>query len=149
MTYAQNTRVSIDRTRSEIERTLQRFGASEFVSGWRAGIAVIGFTIGTRCVRMELLLPQRHEYNMTPSGRHRPAEAIDKAWNTACRERWRGLLLLIKAKLVAVEQGLHTVEEEFLSWTVVPGDGRTVGQIVQPQLECGSPPELLRLTLDE
>ncbi|HWF01594.1 MAG TPA: hypothetical protein VG248_17460 [Caulobacteraceae bacterium] len=52
----------------------------------------------------------------------------------ACRQKWRALALVIKAKLEAVSAGITTVEDEFLAQTMM-GDGRTVGEVVQPQLE--------------
>jgi len=34
MPYAEDTRVPIERSRSEIERTLERYGATAFSYGW-------------------------------------------------------------------------------------------------------------------
>jgi len=50
------------------------------------------------------------------------------------RRRWLALLLVIKAKLEAVESGIITFEEEFLAHVVMP-DGRTVLQHVQVPIE--------------
>ena len=54
--------------------------------------------------------------------------------------------MVIKAKLVAVEAGISTIEREFLADVVLP-DGHTVGQWVAPQLdkiyERGEMPALL------
>src|SRR5260370_42704641 len=47
---------------------------------------------------------------------------------------WRGLALLVKAKLEAIASGISTMEEELLSYTVMPG-GQTVGEWLEPQLE--------------
>ena len=49
MRYAHDTSVSVDRSKAEIERLLQRYGASEFAHGWRAGRAVIQFRMRDRC----------------------------------------------------------------------------------------------------
>ena len=40
----------------------------------------------------------------------------------------------MKAKLEAVDAGISTFEDEFLSATLLP-DGHTVGEWAQPQLE--------------
>jgi hypothetical protein len=62
------------------------------------------------------------------------------------RQRWRALALVIKAKLEAVEAGISSVEDEFLSFIMLP-NGSTVGEWVQPQIErvyeSGSMPALL------
>lgn len=139
MTFATDTTVPVERSKAEIERLLGRYGAARFMSGWDGDTAVIGFVLGNRTIRFTLPLPAKtdRQFHRTPTGRQRrnPADA-ERAWEQACRSRWRALLLVIKAKLEAVQVGISTVEDEFLAWTVLPGDGRTVG-------------ERLRLTIDE
>lgn len=49
------------------------------------------------------------------------------------RQRWRALVLIIKAKLEAVESGITTIEEEFLPHIVTP-TGETFGQWAVPQI---------------
>lgn len=41
--YAEQTSVRADRSRAEIERTLQRYGASSFAYGWQGNEATIMF----------------------------------------------------------------------------------------------------------
>jgi hypothetical protein len=139
LTFANDTTVPVERSKAEIERLLGRYGAARFMSGWDGDTAVIGFVLGNRTIRFTLPLPAKtdKQFHRTPTGRQRrnPADA-ERAWEQACRSRWRALLLVIKAKLEAVQVGISTVEDEFLAWTVLPGDGRTVG-------------ERLRLTIDE
>lgn len=149
MTYAQNTGVSVERSRAEIEQTLRRYGASRFMSGWDGNRAAIGFSIGNLTIRFELPLPDPddEEFAMTPAGRRRrERDAQLRPWEQACRSRWRALLLVIKAKLEAVEVGISTVEQEFLAWCVVPGSGQTVFQAIGPKLlkavETGETPKL-------
>lgn len=43
MNYAQNTEVSVEKSRAEIERTLQRYGATKFMYGSDTNRAVIAF----------------------------------------------------------------------------------------------------------
>jgi hypothetical protein len=139
LTFATDTTVPVERSKAEIERLLGRHGAARFMSGWDGDTAAIGFVLGNRTIRFTLPLPAKadKQFHRTPTGRQRrnPADA-ERAWEQACRSRWRALLLVIKAKLEAVQVGISTVEDEFLAWTVLPGDGRTVG-------------ERLRLTIDE
>lgn len=136
MPYAAGTDVPVDRSKVEIERTLTRFGADSFGYATKGGTAVIVFEIEGRQVRFTLPLPDRAsaEFNRTAQGRPRQAAAAEKAWEQACRERWRALAAVIKAKLVAVEAGISTVEQEFLAWVALP-DGTTVGESVAPSIE--------------
>lgn len=60
----------------------------------------------------------------------------------AQRQRWRILLLLVKAQIEAVECGLMKFEEAFLPWMVLK-DGSTVFQRMLPELPA--PSEVRRL----
>ena len=92
---------------------------------------------------------QDKQFWYTPERRNRRTEdQAYAAWEQACRSRWRSLYLIIKAKLEAVESGISTIDREFLYDVVLP-DGRTVGDIVTPQLEIayqsGQMPPLLEV----
>lgn len=148
-TYAQDTEVPADRSRSEIERTLARYGARRFMYGWEEERAVVGFELHERQIRFELPLPNRDapEFTHTPArGTRRSTDAAEKAYDQAVRQRWRALALVIKAKLEAVETGIVTFDQEFGMHFLLPG-GHTLGQVVLPQLEAayatGSVPALL------
>lgn len=136
--YAGNTAVTVERSKAEIEKLVSKYGATQFYSGWSAGSAVIGFTVKDRMVKFILPLPQREaeEFTMDPRGRNRKRTPIlaDRAWEQACRTRWRALFLVIKAKLEAVESKITTFQDEFLAHIIL-ADGKTVGQWLDPQLE--------------
>lgn len=135
MQYAKRTTVPTEKSITEIKRTLDRYGASQFA--WaedsQRGLASVQFALAGRCVRLVLRLPDREEFARSKRGR-RKQEHILKAWEQACRQRWRALALAVKAKLEAVESGLSTLEEEFLAWILLPGN-TTVGQLMRPQIE--------------
>jgi hypothetical protein len=142
--YAAKTQVPVERSRAEIERTLARYGAEQFVYGWDRAGAVIGFVVTTeagqrRQVRFQLPLPDRNDPEFTTykrgySDHLREPSAAEKLWEQACRQRWRALNLVVKAKLEAVEAGIATFEDEFLAYTMLPG-GETVGQWLAPRLD--------------
>lgn len=134
MAYAKDTDVSTDRSRAEIERTLRRYGATAFAYAWEDNRALIEFKIADRRVRFIVAMPDRNAFKLTASKRLRVDTAVEAAWEQAQRQRWRALLLVIKAKLEAVEAGISTIEEEFMAHIALP-DGRTVGQWLKPQLE--------------
>lgn len=144
--YAERTRIGADRSRGEIERTLQRYGADQFLYGWRDGSAIVGFRMKARMVRFVLPMPSREDFNRSPRGRQRCKNTVQQAWEQATRQRWRALALIIKAKLEAVDAGISQFDDEFLAHIVLP-DNRTVGECLAPQIaaayESGRMPKLL------
>lgn len=107
--YAAKTKVSVDQTRSEIEKTLVRYGASKFAYFGESGRAIIIFEASDRRLRFDLPLPEGES--------ERDAQQR--------RQKWRALLLAIKSKLESVNSGIETFEEAFLSHVVL-NDGMTV-----------------------
>jgi hypothetical protein len=147
--YAAGTEVPVERTKAEIERLLQRYGADSFLYGWAGDVAVIGFRLAERHVRIYVPLPSKADpaFRTSPTGRYRASQAaVQSAWEQAIRQRWRAVALVLKAKLEAVAAGISTIEREFLADTLLP-DGRTVGEWAAPQLETmyrsGQMPPLL------
>lgn len=147
-TYASQTTVSPEKSRSEIESTLTRYGAKRFAymrdddEGW----ARIQFEIRTRLVQIELPLPKPTErrFTHTPSrNTKRSPEAARKEWEQACRQSWRALGLVIKAKLEAVEARISTFEQEFMAHMLLP-NGKTAGEVLIPRiLEAQGSQEML------
>ena len=148
--YAADTGVSSDRSRSEIERTLQRYGATSFAYGWQDDRAMIGFVAKDRRIQFVLPMPDRaaHEFTRTPTGRPRSASQAAAAYEQAVRQRWRALALVIKAKLEAVEAGIVTFEDEFAMHMVLPS-GERAGDVVIRAIDTayatGTVPPLLAI----
>lgn len=126
--YAQGTSVDSSASRAEIERTLTRYGATSFMYGWEESRAALAFSADGRQVRFILPLPDRHDrrFTHTPAkNQARSPEAAEKEYEQACRQSWRALALVVKAKLEAVSAGIVSFEQEFLAHIVLP-NGRTV-----------------------
>lgn len=144
-TYAQDTSVSVERSRAEIESTLAKYGANKFGYMTDETSAMIGFVMNDKAIKFVLPLPNPNGEEFTvitrmwggrPTGKtatRRPEDAR-RLWEQACRSRWRSLNLCIKAKLEAVAAGITTFETEFLAHIVTPG-GKTIGQRLLPQLD--------------
>lgn len=139
-TYAKTTTVTVESSRAEIERTLVRYGATHFAYGWNPDAAMVEFAAQGRRVRFILPMPDQADPQFTTFRRSKygPAEsrtgaAAHKLWDQACRQRWRALALVIKAKLEAVEAGIAEFEDEFLANIVLP-DGSTAGAWLRPQI---------------
>ena len=147
--YAANTDMSIERSRAELERTLQRYGADRFAYMSGRTEASVGFSCNGLLVRFVLAMPDPADRKFTHTETKRlkrsPAQAHE-AWEQACRQKWRALNLVVKAKLEAVESGITTFEDEFLAHIVLP-NGDTVGQQALPRVReayaSGTTPPLL------
>ncbi len=141
--YAAHTEVPVERTRQEIERALTRYGADQFVSGWEHGRAMLGFRVRERMVRFEIPLPKVTDYKWRYGATDNQKQ---KQIDQDTRQRWRALLLVIKAKLEAVESKIATFESEFLAHIVLPNN-QTVGDVLLPQIQhayaTGRMPKLL------
>ncbi len=144
-TYAADTSVSVERSRAEIETTLKKYGASKFGYATEHDRAIVAFSLAdpiaktNLMIRMTLPLPDPTDRSFTHRRRYdkevqNDAAMQNKLWEQACRSSWRALLLVIKAKLEACARGISTVEREFMA-DVVTGDGRTIGEIVSPQMK--------------
>jgi hypothetical protein len=141
MRYAASTSVSPERTKADIEDVLRRYGAQQFAYAWEGPRAVAGFGLNGRAIRFTVHTPDSAITERTPKGRQRRPKVADAHNEQAVRQKWRALLLIIKAKLEAVDSGIVTLEEEFLSHIVMKG-GKTVGEWAIPKLPEGGAPML-------
>jgi hypothetical protein len=136
--FAEGTVVAVERSKGEIEALIHRAGADEFASGTRPGQSMIQFKLRGRVIRFMLPLPKQDEKRFTVCGRYnsiqRSPEAAFKAWEQACRERWRALFLSIKAKLYSIECGIESFDSAFMAQIVMPNQ-RTMEELCLPMIE--------------
>lgn len=104
--FAARTQVAVEQTRLDIERLLARYGATSF--GYISGPdrAIIAFECSKRNIKITVPLKDTNK----------PQQI---------KQRWRALLLVIKAKLESVASGIETIEQAFYANIVMP-DGRTI-----------------------
>lgn len=138
MSYAESTSVSVDKSRAELEKLLAKSGATQRMIGSDddAGFAFVVFRLADRHVRLRVPLPKLDAFKLRTVRRCRvdaTPEQQRQAHEQACRARWRAVVLLLKAKLEAIELGLSTVEREFLADVFLP-DGRTVHEFLEEPL---------------
>jgi hypothetical protein len=103
--YAAATEVSVEKSKAEIERTLTRYGASAFGYATEDRRSLVQFKAHSRFVRFILPLPdpqeERFQYFMR-NGRNTYRERSDsskaEAYEQGCRQTWRALALVVKAK---------------------------------------------------
>lgn len=125
MAYAATTNIDIGTTKADIEKMMLKAGASAFGIVQDGPKAQVIFRLKERMYRFAIIIPDLPQ----------PARA-----------RWRALLLVLKAKIEAVDSGITSLEDEFLAQTMM-SDGETVGQKINPQIEenyrIGGTPQLL------
>ena len=136
--YAEGTGVPVERSKAELDRLLSKHGATQrgvlVDDGASVGRALVMFTLDGRQYRIDVPLPTRKEF---PDGRQREQRT---------RERWRALILMVKAKLELCALGVSTVEREFLADLVLPDGKRLHAALIngiRKAYETGQMPPLL------
>lgn len=131
--YAKNTQVSVAKSKLEIEKTLVRYGATGFYSGWQESppASSIGFALDGRTMRIDMPMPdiKSREFTHDHNNYMRSKDKTREKWEQAQRQRWRALLLIIKAKLEYIECELSTVDKEFMADVILP-NGQRVADVV-------------------
>ena len=111
--YAKTTTVPVERSRAELEQTLERYGCDAFGYLHKAGTHTIQFEYSGRVIRLGV------EAGETPQ---------------ETRQRWRVLLLWVKATLESIEVGLQDFETAFALHTALP-NGETLANKIVPELQ--------------
>lgn len=143
--YAERTTVSVAKTQEEIRSALKRYGAAKYAYFEDDDKIGIGFEIKNRRVRFVVPLPTKQEA-MVKVNASRAQKFSENALDQKVRQRWRALLLSIKAKLESVESGIESIDEAFMAQLVLP-NGQTMAELALPQIEAaystGTMPPLL------
>ena len=141
-TYARGTDVTPQRSREELSRLLEKYGATGFGYIDHKEAAAVSFVLGGRTYRFLLRLPALADFKSMPPAKNRvfqpdrtPAQQ-KAAHDQAVRERWRALIAVIKGKLIAVDAGIETFEEALMQYIVVPGTDKTVAEYIEPQIQA-------------
>jgi len=116
--YAIDTKVPISRSKAQIEDTLLRYGIKEFGIGVSPRGDGIIFKKNGKVYKINVPNPDPQNFS------------TDVKYEQARRQRWRILLLSIKAKLEEIEAGLISFDDQFLAYMALP-DGSTVGDFMR------------------
>lgn len=149
MGYAAGTSVSVSKTIGEIQRLLEYSGTAQF--GYMCGkdAAAIAFARDGISYKIALPLPNRDhkEFTHTPtSGKKRDRQSAQKFYEDEVKRKWRALGAVIKAKVIAVDEGVVEFESEFLAHAVL-SNGQTMFEHAAPALEASKRGEGLVLAL--
>lgn len=137
--FAEGTSVPVEKSKAELGALLARHGAQQtgFFEDREHGRALVIFKMADRQIRLSVRLPDPADKRFTrvkgQTWKSRTAAQAQAAWEQACRESWRRVLLITKAKLEIVADGDSTLEREFLADVLLP-DGRTVHEALADKL---------------
>lgn len=148
MSYASNTTVSVEKSQQEIQKILRNYGADKFGTMEDKEKAYIMFGYNNLMIQISIYLPQISDCLKTETGRIRKKLQVEQEHDKAIKRKWRSLVLLVKAKLVGVSDGITTIEKEFIGDIVMP-DGATLSMKLLPRIEeiaaTGNMPKLLSI----
>jgi hypothetical protein len=117
--YAQGTDVSVAKSKAEVDALLGKHGATQrgVMNDDEKSLASILFALAGRCYRIDVPLPKSGEQEQ--------------------RERWRAVVLMVKAKLELVAIGASSVEREFLA-DLIMADGHKLADHIRNRLAIGA-----------
>ena len=139
--YASNTTVDADQSINQIRNLLRRAGAAEIAVHERAQGSAVMFKLTDDGLKTDLPITLRVDWPderdeaicLTPTGKVRKGESLRKEIEKEYRRRWRCIFLLVKSKIVAIEEGGTTVRKEFL-YDIMLRNGVTMGTLIDEQL---------------
>ena len=130
-----NTAVPVERSQGEIRKLFQRFGVDRMGFGEETdhdGLrwAAVTFTHGAYAVRLRVPLKLVDEDEVRRRARRARSKTADELRNQMYEQEekriWRVLAWNLKARMVAVDEGVESFEQAFLSHLVNPATGHTV-----------------------
>lgn len=135
--YAEGTEVPISRSREELERVLERFGAT--AQAWLRDDELhqikLAFKRQGKSYRFTVKLVGRKDCRDTPTGRwERTDKQAQDAADQENRRRFRSLTNYVKALMDAADTGIISSEEALLPFLLLPS-GSTVAEAIAPQIE--------------
>lgn len=153
MAYGSTT-VPVERSQGEIRKLLIRFGAERLAfgeerddTGRRWAAVTFQAKVYAVCMRVPLKLVDEREVSERArrSISRTRAEICDQLYEQEERRTWRVLAWNLKARMVAVEEGVETFEEAFLAHLLDPRSGRTVYEHLAEDGHIELPAPLLAL----
>ncbi len=117
--FATDTEVSAAKSREDIERLLGQHHCTQYgvMVDHETRQARVQFRAESRIVRFTIPLPNQQL----------------RGWEQLERQKWRQLLLVIKAKLESVAAKIELFEHAFLANIVLPGE-QTVADVATPMI---------------
>lgn len=130
--YASDTKVSVAQSQAEVQEILEAHGIVNFGIVRREGSAFLWFEYAGRPYKLDVRLSAK-------------INDIEQARKAA----WRQMLLLVKAKFIAIKSGIATIEEEFFGRTVMPDGQLLVAHAKEAIDKAIANRDFLQLTYDK
>ena len=139
-----NTTSSIEKSKEDIDKLLKKFGCRGIQWTWLDDTETLRFLHDyeyegiKKGLTFEITIPEIGNYH---------GRGYNKKLMRNDNQAYRMVLYLIKSKLVSIETGIETFENEFLSKILYSlPDGRTqkVGDVILRQISGTKPIELLK-----
>lgn len=126
-----------EQSMKEMANLLERNGAAAVF--WIDTDVRIGveFTLEMRRLRLTCGLPSRYDTGLDKNARRMGDAQSELVHQRIIRRRWRVMVLVLKAKLISVSNGIEVVEQAFMGQLVL-ANNRTMSQVVLPQIESGA-----------
>lgn len=136
--YASGTTVTAAQTEGEIKALLAKRKVAKIATMVDGDHFDILFEYESVTYRISLPLPNPEdarftEYKQGSKIWARTATAARELYEKELNRKWRAFGAVIKAKIVAVEEGISSMEKEFIGNVVLKG-GQTVAEQWAPQL---------------
>lgn len=137
----QQSATPVAKSQEEIRRILSKYGADgcQFSEDWKTMVLRIRFlyTIGKTQHVVCFNVPIPKAEGRSGAGRSRTSNQIQKLQEQYERGIWRAVFWAIKSRVEAVEFGIETFEEAFLSHFEIPETGQQIGEVLIPRLADG------------
>jgi hypothetical protein len=146
----ETTTVPVERSQAEIRKLLTDHGARQFAFGEEtdsAGVrwAAVSFAHGGYAVRMRVPHKPLDEQSLRSKARRAHTRTYEDLQAVAIEQEakriWRVMAWNLKARLVAVEEGVETFEEAFLAHLLDERTGMTIYETLSEYgtVELGAP----------
>ena len=135
-----STDVPVAKSQEELRSLLLKFGAKQFSFGEGEDWAGVEFVHAEHLVRIRCPLrsPDAKAIATFRNAAHcTPEVAGDRLIEREQMRVWRVLVWTVKARLVAVDEGIESFEQAFLSHLVDPATQRTLWQVIREPIEAG------------
>ena len=138
----QTTSTPVAKSQEDIRRILSRYGADgvQFSEDWKGMSLSIRFLYSIKEIQYSVLfkIPIPKANTESPTGRQRKGTQIEQLQEQLERGIWRAAFWAIKSRMEAVDFGIETFQEAFLSHFEVPGTDKQIGDILIPRLSTGN-----------
>lgn len=131
----EGTTVAVEKSQSEVRRLLAEHGAQRFAFGEETddgGVRWAVVTFQARALMVRIRVPHKplDEAEVRRKYQRARSKTIDQirfeAHEQEARRIWRVIAWGLKARMVAVEEGVETFEQAFLAHLLDPRTGQTI-----------------------